>query len=336
MIVTCGECQTSYNLDASLIKGERAKVRCSRCQHLFWVSPDGTVTEIAPEAPEIQAPPEISPEAEVTPAEEVSAGEEELPASPKVVAREVLAPAPEPSPSVEPESASPPAEPEPQPEAVAPAAPEPARVSSWFGRLFSEGWATIIWAVVLGCLAGLVLGGMSWWYFHHRRAAKPVASPVAQAPAARPEAPAVPAPPPTDPKDLKDIVISPPEARYHGLVNSQGGQLLVIQGEVKNNSPQPRGPIQLKAILTDSQNKPLREQLFYTGTTFANKELQQLTPEEISRWLNTPGGRTQKPVVGPGEKQPFNAVFFQAPENLAGGGYGYLLEVVQGPPAASP
>ena len=43
MIVTCASCFTKFNLDESKIPPQGAKVRCSRCKHVFFVVP--------PEAP---------------------------------------------------------------------------------------------------------------------------------------------------------------------------------------------------------------------------------------------------------------------------------------------
>jgi predicted Zn finger-like uncharacterized protein len=39
MIVTCASCLTKFNLDNSRIPSKGTKVRCSRCQHVFYVVP---------------------------------------------------------------------------------------------------------------------------------------------------------------------------------------------------------------------------------------------------------------------------------------------------------
>jgi predicted Zn finger-like uncharacterized protein len=39
MIVTCASCLTKFNLDESRIPAKGTKVRCSRCQHVFLVTP---------------------------------------------------------------------------------------------------------------------------------------------------------------------------------------------------------------------------------------------------------------------------------------------------------
>ena len=47
MIVTCASCMTKFSLDESKIPAKGAKVRCSKCQHIFFVSPP---TETPPES----------------------------------------------------------------------------------------------------------------------------------------------------------------------------------------------------------------------------------------------------------------------------------------------
>jgi len=39
MIVTCASCSTKFSLDESKIPAKGAKVRCSRCQHVFFIVP---------------------------------------------------------------------------------------------------------------------------------------------------------------------------------------------------------------------------------------------------------------------------------------------------------
>lgn len=49
MIVTCTSCMTKFSLDESKIPAKGAKVRCSKCQHVFFVTPP---TEPLPEPQE--------------------------------------------------------------------------------------------------------------------------------------------------------------------------------------------------------------------------------------------------------------------------------------------
>jgi predicted Zn finger-like uncharacterized protein len=45
MIVTCASCLTKFNLEDSKIPARGAKVRCSRCKHVFFVPPPGPAKE---------------------------------------------------------------------------------------------------------------------------------------------------------------------------------------------------------------------------------------------------------------------------------------------------
>ena len=45
MIVTCASCLTKFNLDESKIPARGAKVRCSRCKHIFFVAPPAAPKE---------------------------------------------------------------------------------------------------------------------------------------------------------------------------------------------------------------------------------------------------------------------------------------------------
>ena len=45
MIITCASCLTKFNLDDSKIAGKGTKVRCSRCKHVFYVTPSPETKE---------------------------------------------------------------------------------------------------------------------------------------------------------------------------------------------------------------------------------------------------------------------------------------------------
>jgi predicted Zn finger-like uncharacterized protein len=47
MIITCASCLTKFNLDDSKIPSKGAKVRCSRCKHIFYVVPSHETKEEA-------------------------------------------------------------------------------------------------------------------------------------------------------------------------------------------------------------------------------------------------------------------------------------------------
>jgi hypothetical protein len=142
-----------------------------------------------------------------------------------------------------------------------------------------------------------------------------------------------PPPPPAPPQDLTDLAVDWAQAHYQGLVNGQGGgQMLLIQGEIVNRGKTPRGPIRIRATITDAKHQPWREEMVYAGTSLSDGEAKTLAPDEIKGWLAKPGGRSQTQVLKPGEKQPFIVVFFGVPNNLAETQSGFQLVVVEGPP----
>jgi len=325
MVVVCPECNTRFSLDESRIPGAAANVRCSRCRHVFRIARDGQV--IAPDlAPPSDKTQEASPQAEVR---------EEVPFP--------LPPEPgENGPPPQKEGASG-EEVQPQPFAMPEEVPAPPEMR--------RPW---LWIPILG-LAAALLGALAWltWQGNLPAPLKPLTDivqrwkgkqPPAQQPAKAPGpeagAPAAPIvvtpPPPLVPAaDLRDLSVEWAQAHYQGLVNDKGGgQVLLIQGEILNKGKSSRGPIRLKAILTDSQHRPLREEVVYTGTTLTDTEAKTLTPEEIKGWLAKPGGRSQDRVLKPGGKQPFTAVFFGVPDNLAETQSGFQLVVLEGPVTA--
>jgi hypothetical protein len=165
---------------------------------------------------------------------------------------------------------------------------------------------------------------LGWRLKHYVRGSAPPGETLAVKPPAAP----------ASPQELQELKVEAAEALFQGLINDQGNRMLVIGGEVKNTGKQSRGPVLLKAALTDAQNRPVMERLFYAGTRMTAEELKKLPPETINRWLDTPGGRSRAPLVSPGEGQPFTVVFFDTPDNLAEGRYGYTLTIIEGPAAA--
>ncbi len=326
MIVTCENCRTKFNLEDRLLKENKVKVRCSRCGGVFWVAPDGTTSPFLSQ-PQPEPVSDLS-EAGMDAPETVE-GQPESEQLPDWL-KATLEAEPETQPA-EPEPRPDQPEPLPEPAAAPAATPQPQRPPAPPGPLRGKAW--LYWSLgSIGVLALLVVG-LGWWYYKMKPKAPAPASEIAQATSPG----SVPPPmPEATSEEFQDLVIEPPEVRYRGLINRAGGQILVITGKLANRTPQPRGPIRLKATLTDSQNQPVMERLFYSGTTFTDDDLVNLSPEEINRQLDTPGGRSQGRIVAPGETQVFTGVLFGVPPNLAEGGYGYTLKVVQAPVAATP
>jgi len=215
------------------------------------------------------------------------------------------------------------------------------------------GWGLVAFILLTGILGGLVwrysqgkpllspLQPMAdivqqlqgWWQPREQPASVP-SRPPASVPTPAKQV-VTPPPPPAPSPGLETLPVDWAEARYRGMVNAKGGQLLVIQGEVTNKGKAPRGPIRLKATLTDAQHRPMKEEMVYIGTTLTDQELKALDPGKIRDWLTQPGGRSQVKVLKPGEKQPFTVVFFGVPDNLAEAHSGFQLVVVEGPAATS-
>ncbi|MGD9412449.1 MAG: zinc-ribbon domain-containing protein, partial [Desulfobacterales bacterium] len=53
MIVTCNECDSSFNVDDSLIKDAGSKVRCSKCSSVFVVYPETSGSERGEDAEDL-------------------------------------------------------------------------------------------------------------------------------------------------------------------------------------------------------------------------------------------------------------------------------------------
>ena len=303
MVIICQQCGTKFNLDENLITRDIVKVRCSHCQHVFTVAGPkdrpqltGVAADPGEELTRLTEP-ELPPEEPMaTPAPHV---ESEAPAATETVELTVPAEAA----SVPEESVLSP------PEA---AAMEPRKTSR-----------AVMVSIISGCLLGLLLALLALWYSGWKKVVPPRSRIAAES--------LTPPLPPTSPEELRKLVVELKDARYQGLVNAKGGQLLVIQGNVNNLTGEPRGPIRLKATLTDALNQPVQELLFFSGTSLTDEELLQTDPEEIKRWLATPGGRRGTRVVKPGDSQPFTAVLFGVPDNLAEARFGFHIVVLDGP-----
>lgn len=315
MEVACPECGTRFSLEASRIPGATARVRCSRCRHVFRINREGQVV-VPPEEPPEPSLEETPPIQEV--AEKISV----------TLTTETVGPPSAPENVEVPQEAT-------VTSAEIPVSPEKGRFWLWLPALF---------------LVAVILAGLGWWTWQGTLATplKPLAeavqrlkknwrqpAPVAPDSKAGTSAPAplviTPPSPPVPAPDLRDLPVDWAQARYKGLVNNKGGQLLVIRGEVANKGKILRGPIRLKATLTDSQHRPLREEVVYVGTTLTDEELKTLDPNTIKSWLAQPGGRSQDQELEPGKKQPFTVVFFGVPANLAEVQAGFQLVIVEGP-----
>jgi len=188
----------------------------------------------------------------------------------------------------------------------------------------SRRWPWVVGAVLLLVLAA----GAAVWRLAPRWTAwlAGPGAPPARVPVTLP-------PPPPAPEELKELQVELTEANFGRLEHPQAGRLLVLLGEVVNQGAKARGPVRLRAALVDAQNREVAHRLAYAGITLTEKELLSLTPAEIERRLETPGGEA---VLGPRERRPFTLVFFGVPPDLAEAGYGFTVAVAEAPPASHP
>lgn len=313
MVVTCEKCHTRFLLDEARLTGARVQTRCSRCQHVFWVEREEELPETAHLEEEEAGARSFASRGRAAPADSPSLGDRKETFRLGEIEEE----------------------PEARMAAAKAALPKPSILFTTPAKRFPWPWIiALISALVGGALVG---GAIMWfggyvWVARNLQVKTPAPAPPAKV-AETAKMVTVPPPPspPAAPADLKDLELTSQEERYRGLVNTKGGQLLLIQGKVQNSSPKFRGPVKIKAVLTDPQQKIVKEREFYAGTVIFDDELKSLEPQEINRWLDTPGGRAQKQILEPGESQSYMVVFFGAPPNLSG--YGYKIQVVQGPVA---
>jgi predicted Zn finger-like uncharacterized protein len=76
MVIQCESCRTEFNLDESLLKEEGAKVRCSRCRHVFTAYPSAPVPAVETvEGPDIfdEPDPVVSEETDAVASEKADA-----------------------------------------------------------------------------------------------------------------------------------------------------------------------------------------------------------------------------------------------------------------------
>ncbi len=100
--------------------------------------------------------------------------------------------------------------------------------------------------------------------------------------------------------------------------NDQAGDLLIITGLVKNDYPEKRSFISLRASLQDSAGRVLAERRVYAGNTLSESDLQTLPISEIQSRLAIKGGRDGVNMnIEPGAELPFMIVFDKLPPDAA-------------------
>lgn len=108
------------------------------------------------------------------------------------------------------------------------------------------------------------------------------------------------------------------------LTSATDGALLVIRGEVVNNSRKPHSMVQVRVTLVRAKGASSLQKTAYCGKALADEELVTLPMVEIDKRLNDPAGAPASMELAPGKKIPFVAVFSQVPDDASD----YGVEVV--------
>ena len=330
MIIECDKCGTKFNLDASLIKEEGIKARCSRCRHIFRVFPpepefneEAETLPVKKEELEATVALDSSPVAEqlaMASGETDQSGDfadafdESLEAVEKFEAvspgelGDLMAEEPEepgeaaPEEPVIEEAAEEPPEPEPPAAPVSPPRAARSRRSP-------------VLLIVLVALLVLIGGAVAVFFWAPQfipdslSRFKPVKKQVAA-----------------------DIGVR--RLSFKGVTGSfvdsnDARRLFVVQGMVKNDYPKPRSFILVKGTILDDQGHPVRMKMAYAGNPMSEAVIRTLTSARIAQAMKNRAGKGNSNVnIPPGKQVPFTIVFENLPENLGE----FTVEAVQSSP----
>jgi predicted Zn finger-like uncharacterized protein len=99
--------------------------------------------------------------------------------------------------------------------------------------------------------------------------------------------------------------------------NEKIGQLLIIEGEIKNGYPTFREKVKIRASLMKSGKKVVMSRDVYAGWILTSEELRTLSLEEIGRLQTTQPERfSVRARILPGETLPFMILFPPLPAGL--------------------
>jgi hypothetical protein len=119
--------------------------------------------------------------------------------------------------------------------------------------------------------------------------------------------------PPTGPANPVVTITDSVKAYY--LENVHAGQVLVIEGEVLNESSQPVSFVMIEGKLFNSKDTVSQIQRCYVGNSFTRKEITNLNLSEMQEKMMNREGKNLKNVrIPPAGKAPFMLVFHNLPE----------------------
>lgn len=118
---------------------------------------------------------------------------------------------------------------------------------------------------------------------------------------------------PKEPQQPTVTILDTVQAYY--LENINAGQVLVIEGEVMNESSKPVSFVLVEGKLFGTNDKVAQAQRCYAGNTLSRKEIANLKPTEIQdRMMNREGKNLKNVRIPPAGKIPFMLIFHNLPE----------------------
>jgi hypothetical protein len=112
--------------------------------------------------------------------------------------------------------------------------------------------------------------------------------------------------------------------------SKEAGILFVIRGKVKNNYPEDRSLIRVKANVLNDKGQVVRQKTAYAGSVYQDEEIRVLPMPEIVKAMNNRKGMAGENMkVAPGASVGFMIVFEGLPDNLSE----FTVEAVSSSPA---
>jgi len=113
----------------------------------------------------------------------------------------------------------------------------------------------------------------------------------------------------------KPVVTITDSVQAYYLENVHSGQVLVIEGEVLNESSKPVSFVMIEGKLFNSKDTVAQIQRCYVGNSFTRKEITNLNLNEMQeRMMNREGKNLKNVRIPPAGKAPFMLVFHNLPE----------------------
>lgn len=300
MIVECKNCQSTFRLDESLVKEDGSKVRCSVCRNVFLVYPP---QKVGPESAQGLTPAQEEDYTETAalssleskgkrqPAIEEEAESSEFDSAFKELLEEDITEKAVSDLSTEEELPLEEGE-EPTPEAAGVIQDKEKRKGL---RPFH---------IVLAVVLLLLVGAGAIYYFlpdiipDSLSFLKPASKQAINDPGTR------------------RLTFSGVSGSF---VNSnKAGQVFVIRGMVRNEYPKRRSFILVKGAILDDKGQVVRSEMAYAGNILSEKQIREMTLEQIHKVLRNRLGRGNMNVkIAPGASIPFMIILGNLPSNLS-------------------